>query len=86
MQALSIAVLMIWALTVKGSQIPYSFMSTNSPVVPLIPQVHGLPVESVAACFARNCVKLRITETPQFCSKVRGITSMASATARKGPC
>lgn len=33
-QALSIAVLIVWTLTEKGSQIPNSFISTKSPVIP----------------------------------------------------
>mmetsp|Transcript_35343 Transcript_35343/g.84434 ORF Transcript_35343/g.84434 Transcript_35343/m.84434 type:complete len:200 (+) Transcript_35343:136-735(+) len=69
-------------------------MSTSLPVVPSIPQLHlgkmSLPSCSAssyaAACFALSCVTVRMTLTPQFWAKVLGMTSMASPTARKGPC
>lgn len=78
-QHTSTAVFNTWSLTARGSQIPKSFMSANSPVSPLIPQVVP-PV----ACLARRAVSVRMTVAPQFCANVRGITSNAWAMARYG--
>mmetsp|Transcript_5819 Transcript_5819/g.8562 ORF Transcript_5819/g.8562 Transcript_5819/m.8562 type:complete len:288 (+) Transcript_5819:801-1664(+) len=91
MHALSIAVLIVCVLTLIGSHIPRSSIFASSPVIPLIPQLHlfftneSSLAAAAAACFARSCVTIRITETPQFCASVRGMTSMASPTAKKGP-
>mmetsp|Transcript_22306 Transcript_22306/g.26832 ORF Transcript_22306/g.26832 Transcript_22306/m.26832 type:complete len:222 (+) Transcript_22306:452-1117(+) len=80
----SIAVFIVCALTANGSHTPSSFMSDSRPVCPLIPQVQSPALPS--ACFALSLVKVRITLAPQFCVKVRGITSRASPTARYGHC
>jgi len=85
-QALSIAVLMLCVLTICGSQTPYCCISTTLPRSPSIPHECSL-----ATCFAynqspshRDCT-LRSVSTltalaPQFWTRVRGITSIASAT------
>ncbi|KAF0772462.1 Uncharacterized protein FWK35_00001201 [Aphis craccivora] len=54
-----------------------SFILDSSPVSPLIPQ-YSLPL---IACLALNDVIVLMVLTPQFCNRVRGITSNASATA-----
>mmetsp|Transcript_40509 Transcript_40509/g.95940 ORF Transcript_40509/g.95940 Transcript_40509/m.95940 type:complete len:216 (-) Transcript_40509:917-1564(-) len=79
MHALSTAVLRLCVLTTEGSQIPSSFMSASCPVSPLMPHVL-FPV----ACLARSSVMRRTTSAPQFCARVRGTTSSASATTVKG--
>mmetsp|Transcript_5841 Transcript_5841/g.19877 ORF Transcript_5841/g.19877 Transcript_5841/m.19877 type:complete len:502 (-) Transcript_5841:120-1625(-) len=80
MVADSTAVLMVCALTAYGSHTPSSFMSAISPVWPLMPK-HEC---SSAACLARSLVRVRMTLAPQFCMRVRGMTSSAVPTARYG--
>lgn len=77
----SIAVLILCSLTASGSQTPYFLMSTISPVSPLIPQL--VPP---SACFVRSLVRFFIGFAPAFWMSVRGMTSIASATARYGHC
>mmetsp|Transcript_35197 Transcript_35197/g.99642 ORF Transcript_35197/g.99642 Transcript_35197/m.99642 type:complete len:320 (-) Transcript_35197:1151-2110(-) len=82
MVALSTAVLMVCALTSYGSHTPNSFMSAIFPVLPSTPKVQSPP----SACLARSLVMVRITLAPQFCARVRGITSRVEATARYAHC
>mmetsp|Transcript_23918 Transcript_23918/g.73796 ORF Transcript_23918/g.73796 Transcript_23918/m.73796 type:complete len:226 (+) Transcript_23918:96-773(+) len=80
----SMAVLIVWIFTAYGSQIcgPSSdAMSQTLPVSPSMPHV-GPSV----CCLARSSVKTRITFAPQLLASVRGMTSIASATARSGYC
>mmetsp|Transcript_19693 Transcript_19693/g.54980 ORF Transcript_19693/g.54980 Transcript_19693/m.54980 type:complete len:330 (+) Transcript_19693:290-1279(+) len=78
--ALSTAVLIVCTLTASGSQMPRAFMSTTSPVSPLMPKL--LPPGS--QCLARSLVRVRITLAPQFWARVRGMTSIATPTALYG--
>mmetsp|Transcript_5198 Transcript_5198/g.19448 ORF Transcript_5198/g.19448 Transcript_5198/m.19448 type:complete len:246 (-) Transcript_5198:983-1720(-) len=82
----STAVLMLCTFTAYASQIPSSFMSTIVPLLPSIPKVQVSPVSLTSACFARNLVSVRITFAPQFCARVRGITSSACPIALNGHC
>jgi len=62
MQVDSIAVLMTYFLTSRGSQIFKRVISAISPVLPLIPQF--LPVPSI--CLALSFVITLTTSAPQF--------------------
>ena len=86
--ALSTAVLMLCVFTICGSQTPYSFISTILPKSPSMPHVCSL-----ATCFAytsesrqwkvehtRRSVRTLTAFPPQFWTRVRGMTSIASAT------
>jgi len=73
MQDVSIAVLIIYALTAKGSQTPTSFILAITPLFPSIP--YDTPFSS--ACFYLNAVTILITFTPQLSAKVLGIISKA---------
>jgi len=73
MQDVSIAVLIVYALTAKGSQIPTSFILAITPLFPSIPKNNP----SSLACFYLSAVIVLITLTPQFAIRVLGITSKA---------
>lgn len=46
----------------------------------------GCPVGGLGPTLAWSAVMVRMTLTPQFCARVRGMTSMACATALYGHC
>lgn len=55
---------------------------TDLPLLPSIPKVEL----AFSTCLARSLVSVRITLAPQFCARVRGMTSSAAPTALYGPC
>uniref|UniRef100_H2Y3D3 Uncharacterized protein n=1 Tax=Ciona intestinalis TaxID=7719 RepID=H2Y3D3_CIOIN len=63
------------SLTDKGSHTSSTFISAICPDSPFTPHV-SFPA---SACLARSAVIVRIVLAPQFCIKVRGIISNASA-------
>mmetsp|Transcript_17104 Transcript_17104/g.49579 ORF Transcript_17104/g.49579 Transcript_17104/m.49579 type:complete len:222 (+) Transcript_17104:168-833(+) len=86
MLVISTAVLTVCCFTTSGSQTPSSRMSARTPFSPSMPQAQA-PVApaaaaaAAAACLARSSVTMRTTSQPQFCARVRGITSKACAAA-----
>lgn len=66
-------------LTLALSYNPYDFISTILPVSPSTP--HEC---SPFACLALSSVNTRMAFPPLFCTSVRGMTSIASATALNG--